>query len=188
MSDPKGYYARLGVFPADSIETIKRQYRLLAKMLHPDRDGGDAERMRDINEAWNVLSDPEARAAYDNSTRAAAESMLRNFFEQYLDKGSDDDNPVQVIRCSIKRGIAEKRAEIQALHQRLRSLHLRKKAFRHKAHDPLRDQFSALVDSRIKYAEEAIKAGEAFIACAEYCSKLIDDYEYVSSPAEWNNL
>ncbi|MGB9833532.1 MAG: DnaJ C-terminal domain-containing protein [bacterium] len=64
----KDYYKILGV-PRDADEnTIKRAYRELAKKYHPDLNPGNKaseEKFREINEAYEVLSDPEKRAKYD---------------------------------------------------------------------------------------------------------------------------
>ena len=50
---------------ADS-ETIERVYRMLAKRYHPDNSGtGDAERFRDVREAYEILLEPERRAEFD---------------------------------------------------------------------------------------------------------------------------
>jgi len=47
-------------------ETIHRVYRLLAQRFHPDnKDTGNADRFRQLTEAYEVLSDPERRAQYD---------------------------------------------------------------------------------------------------------------------------
>jgi len=61
------YYQTLGVPRGASAEEIKRAYRRLARRYHPDisREPDAAERMKAINEAYAVLSDPEKRAAYD---------------------------------------------------------------------------------------------------------------------------
>jgi len=47
-------------------ETLDRVYRMLAKRFHPDNaKSGDAERFREVDDAFRVLSNPEKRAAYD---------------------------------------------------------------------------------------------------------------------------
>jgi curved DNA-binding protein len=63
----KDYYQALGVDRGASQEDIKKAYRKLARKFHPDvSKEKDAEaRFKDINEANEVLSDPEKRAAYD---------------------------------------------------------------------------------------------------------------------------
>lgn len=63
----KDYYQTLGVARDESAENIKKAFRKLARKYHPDvSKEPDAEtRMKEVNEAYTVLSDPEKRAAYD---------------------------------------------------------------------------------------------------------------------------
>jgi len=65
-------YDVLGVPPSADEATLRRAYLALARRHHPDRDGGDAARMRAVNHAWSVLRDPVSRARYDRSLRPAA--------------------------------------------------------------------------------------------------------------------
>jgi curved DNA-binding protein CbpA len=60
-------YAVLGVDPNASSLTIARAHRRLAKRYHPDLHPGAeaADRMRRINEAWHILSNPSRRARHD---------------------------------------------------------------------------------------------------------------------------
>ena len=63
----KDYYQTLGVTKSSSEKEIKQAYRKLARKYHPDvSKEADAEpRMREVNEAYDVLGDKEKRAAYD---------------------------------------------------------------------------------------------------------------------------
>jgi molecular chaperone DnaJ len=68
----KDYYASLGVPKTASADEIKKAFRRLAHEHHPDK-GGNAERFKDVNEAYQVLGDEKKRAAYDRFGSAAFE-------------------------------------------------------------------------------------------------------------------
>ena len=65
--DFKDYYAALGVERTAGDDDIRKAYRKLARKYHPDvsKEADADAKMREINEARDVLSDPEKRAAYD---------------------------------------------------------------------------------------------------------------------------
>lgn len=60
------HYEALQLSPSADRETVERVYRLLAKRYHPDNDAsGDMERFNQVRRAYEALSDPDTRAAYD---------------------------------------------------------------------------------------------------------------------------
>lgn len=70
------YYEVLGLKRAASAEEIKSQFRKLAKELHPDRNPEDTNsehKFKELNEAHDVLKDPDKRAAYDRFGHGAFE-------------------------------------------------------------------------------------------------------------------
>ncbi len=88
-SDRNGYYGVLGIASNAPSEEIKRAYRQLVKKVHPDAHGGggqDDQRIRDINAAYEVLSDPERRAKYDANCAAQPDS---------------EPNQINPVKCSV---------------------------------------------------------------------------------------
>lgn len=59
------YYQTLGIAKSATPDEVKKAYRKLAAQHHPDR-GGDEEKLKQINEAYDTLKDPAKRQAYDN--------------------------------------------------------------------------------------------------------------------------
>lgn len=73
MASKKDYYEVLGVSKTSSVDEIKKAYRTLARKHHPDVDksAGAEARFKEINEAYQVLSDPQKKAAYDQFGHSA---------------------------------------------------------------------------------------------------------------------
>lgn len=61
----KDYYATLGVPKGASPDDIKKAFRKLAHQHHPDKKGGNEAKFKELNEAYQVLSDPAKRQQYD---------------------------------------------------------------------------------------------------------------------------
>ena len=81
MATKKDYYDTLGVAKNASDEEIKKAYRKLAMKHHPDRnqDGGKAseEKFKEAKEAYEMLSDADKRAAYDQYGHAGVDPNMR---------------------------------------------------------------------------------------------------------------
>src|SRR5476651_503143 len=76
----RDYYAVLGVERTATPEEVKKSYRKLAVKHHPDKNPGDKaaeEKFKELGEAYEALSDPQKRAAYDQHGHAAFDPRMR---------------------------------------------------------------------------------------------------------------
>ncbi len=85
MTTKRDYYEVLGVPHNATGEEIKKAYRRLAFKYHPDHnhDDGAEEKFKEINEAYEVLSDDNKRVAYDQFGHGGAESFFTRGFDGF---------------------------------------------------------------------------------------------------------
>src|SRR5689334_1600131 len=93
----RDYYEVLGVERTASVEEIKKSYRKLAIKYHPDKNPGDKnaeESFKELGEAYEALSDPQKRAAYDQYGHAAFDARARGFGG----RGGGFHDPFEIFR------------------------------------------------------------------------------------------
>src|SRR4030067_60820 len=85
MAVKRDYYEVLGVPRDASNEDVRRAFRKLAFQYHPDRnrEDGAADKFKEVNEAYEVLSDADKRAAYDRFGHSAGDNMFGRGFEGF---------------------------------------------------------------------------------------------------------
>src|ERR1700684_1021800 len=89
----RDYYEVLAVERNVGEEDLKKAYRRLAIQSHPDRNPGDKqaeERFKELNEAYQMLSDPERRAQYDRYGHAAFQGPQGNGFGFEFTQGFEE--------------------------------------------------------------------------------------------------
>ncbi len=94
------YYECLGISANASAQQIKEAYRQKALAFHPDRNRDNPEaasRMKDINEAYAVLSDPQKRRQYDMLRRDYGGSAQARFRQNYSEQDIFRDSDIQQV-------------------------------------------------------------------------------------------
>jgi DnaJ-class molecular chaperone len=92
------HYAALGLKSDATLADIKRAFRQKASQFHPDRNSAEdaPARFREVQEAYDVLSDDDKRKAYDDNRRRnllddpalTAREIWQGYFQQVLNKAS----------------------------------------------------------------------------------------------------
>ena len=93
MDVQRDYYAALGLKPSATLQEIKTAYRVLARRLHPDANAapGAAERFRQVQEAYEILSDPTQRQQYLASLKGKGKG-----------EGGQDNEVSQILTAEVQ--------------------------------------------------------------------------------------
>lgn len=98
----KNWYAILGVTQNAEPEAIKGAYRALAKKFHPDNsETGDAEKFKSIAAAYAVLSNPEARAQFDEMLSGRGPGVGRAAGQRQYDQAQQRQAPFDWLRWAM---------------------------------------------------------------------------------------
>lgn len=96
------YYELLQVSPRADKETIERVFRHLAKRYHPDNhDSGNADKFAEIVSAYDLLSDPVQRAAYDVGYAHVREARWKIFNQDSAMNEISDDSRIRLAILSL---------------------------------------------------------------------------------------
>lgn len=189
-------YKLLGVKKRASPEEIKKAYRSLSKIHHPDKSG-DSEKFRRIAEAYEVLMDPERRSRYDATGRIAPSRVTPERIKQFLRgafqgaiKAGDDfefENIQEKMICGIQHGLEQaqiQKREIERLIKRANGLMSRflKKSQNDMVREIMMGEIQDLLGELHK-TEDAVELAETSI-------EVLREYDYKVDPTSegpsWN--
>lgn len=180
---PQTHYEVLGVAKDATPEQIKQAYRKASSAAHPDREGGSAERQKAVNEAYEVLSDPERRQDYDSggdgNSAAVIEEEGRMQLMELFDKAAMDERVFDVVkhvRNIVHSRVADCQAEVSSAHKilaRLRRVRSRVKV-KKKGQTNL---FHMIVDKKMANVEGTIPQNQRLQRVCEAALKILADYE-----------
>lgn len=92
FNDVKGYYSILGVNPSSSTEEIKQAFRFYAHKFHPDKNGGNDNIFKKINEAYQILGNSANKEKYDQE---------RNFVEYNSTQTKGKKSKISISGSSV---------------------------------------------------------------------------------------
>lgn len=178
-------YEVLGIDRRSTPEEIKSAYRRLAMVHHPDRQG-DPVQFKLVKEAYEVLSDPERRARYDETgatdqpltIRQAAEAMIPTLVTAAVDKSPDlvFTDLVAKIRLEVAGILGEdRRAHAEALRQHGRFNVALKRFTRKGGENMAAAALQSQVDAAVKYMEGNEQHQLLLLEVLE----VLEDYSYV---------
>lgn len=102
-ADDNKLYKTLGINPDATKDEIKKAYRRLSILNHPDKDGGDADKFAEISKAYKTLVNPETRETYDSSNQLEimAKQNIRQAMIGFVNECiKADENPMQPVLFS----------------------------------------------------------------------------------------
>lgn len=178
MSD---LYQVLGVARDVTPEDLKKAYRRLAQKHHPDRDGGDCERFDAIQQAYDVLSDPEDRAQYDETGEVVrkadiieqAESLLSELFAKAVSSPKDGEDLIAEIREGIELAKREASLILLQIDRKLERLENKRGRIQSRGEHNL---FEAAIDEAIEALTNKRRAPENIIRVLPEVLRLLEDY------------
>jgi DnaJ-class molecular chaperone len=173
-------YKILGVARDATPGDIKKAFRRLSSEFHPDRnkDPAATKRMKDINWASDILSDPEKRANFDqfgtpdNQVHKTAVRMLMELFAMLIDSDYEDIIEAAFKNLTDLQGkIVRNRQEAQNDISRMAQ---RRKLFRRKKGDSM---FDVIFDQKTQRAENALASMEEQEKVLKVMLEMLTDYE-----------
>ena len=122
-NEPTNFYERLGVERDATQAEIRHAWMVRATALHPDRGGG-ADALSAVNEAYNVLKNPEKRASYDRgedprlfdakNTDKPAIAIIGGMFKNAINQVIDTDDPITIDLVSeVRKGLRKAAADLE---------------------------------------------------------------------------
>jgi curved DNA-binding protein CbpA len=109
--EQKDYYKTLGVNENASFEEIKKTYRKLAFQYHPDKNPGNEDMMKEINEAYAVLSNEHKRSEYDSYRQSYGFFARDRFRQAYTDQDIFRDSDINQVFAELSRAFGFNRPE-----------------------------------------------------------------------------
>ncbi len=176
-------YDKLGVKKNASKEDIKKAYRQKAKETHPDKEGGDNEKMTELTHAYDILSNDNKKARYDSTGEEKETPFAERFmgfvndlFIQIIDKTPDiaSDDLIEEFRShadKILKNIKENRSQSKVKIEKYISV-------RERVISTTNKHILLVMDSKIETMQQSLASFETEIEFIGQCIEVLKTYEY----------
>ena len=157
MADP---YETLGVPKDATPDQIRKAFRAIARHAHPDRAGGDHDRMAAANDAYSLRSDPERRKRFDETGDASqpltiehkAQELLFQAMAHVLSTAQPEQDVVKIITRSLSNSINEGKLRQVEVRTHLRHLERQRSLIEDEGF------FAGLFDGRKEQLERTLRS------------------------------
>lgn len=180
MTQPD-HYETLGIDKSATADEIRLAYRRMSSKHHPDREGGDAEKMKAVNEAYEVLSDPAKRKVYDEGGDPFDRSVSpeeRVILDAFINAVSEDPagqyDWVDQTRVRLKNHRAFKEASMTSLRGQINRLEkgLKKLKFKGKGAPFL----IKVIEIKLQALRREVEGFEVELPLYDRALAMLDDY------------
>jgi len=184
-------YETLGVERNATQANIKKAFRCAAKKHHPDRAGGDHDKMVAVQKAYDILGKPPLRKVYDETgrtdgfdcTQQKVNAIIAEMFAHILSETSDikSVNVTDKAKSKIKQGLRVLDNELIDFRRKITKLEEAKSRME-KA--PENNLWACVIDNQMDTVRKQIEGHEENKKFGEMALTHLDDYEYRYDGAE----
>jgi curved DNA-binding protein CbpA len=180
----RNLYDVLRITKFADLDAIRASFRKIAKEVHPDH-GGSAEEFATIKRAYDILSDPEARAHYDatgevpdrepDNQEAMALNAIANMIQTVIATEHATGDPLQAMRTALANDTQNAQRAIEELERKARRCEKLGKRFKTtRGLDPIGAAFA----QQIEQAKSQIAGHKQAIATMERALAILKDYQF----------
>ena len=184
MAKRKNHYDTLGVKKDAKPDDIKRAYRRKAREVHPDKSNGNHDAMAELNNAFDVLSDPQRRLLYDSTgedrQRPIDEEVKSAILQAFHDGLARD---VADVLSHAKKLLEAKANQIKA--ERSKAAEAQKKLSKRRAKIKVNageNLFHLLIDQELNRIASGIAQCDRGLEVMTAALKLLDEYKSSEKP------
>lgn len=189
------HYDTLGVAKDADSAAIKKAWRSKASKAHTDREGGDHSQMVAVNRAYEVLSDPEKRARYDQtgqdgpaqSLDSKAVDAVMQIVMAMIDQAPDHEDVIALARRHMERSMSEFRSKRTSHERQIEKMEKKRKRLTHKGKKIQRNFLDDLLSQKIVQYQQGFTGIDEAIEVFTRGLELLEDYAYkADSPPQQN--